>query len=513
MASLLFFWLQYCGDGWFDASTAMHSKTDLRQQLPFRQVTPLCSQADWHLVLVTVCLTTDCCCLHPAKKCSLITILCSVCSGLQIGNILVCAQRKMVSICKLTVSYTVDILPYNAVVRGFLARRKYRPQLKRRRSAIVKLQAYLRGYQERQRYRGYRKQAVHSAVRIQSGWYSCPCLHCQWLFLEQSNWNGSVAYSRIQVTTDDTEVWVSYSQAQNVPVFRGYLARRQVEKIRMSQDASCGQAAIILQKYFRMWKAQSQLVKLQLQQIHNDSERRAFTEGVWSACVCHFTTTPPTTFCVSKIEQLPPHVSALPPGGASRQTRHSKLGANKYSCDWGRPESPSSWNELSLERRQTGSNEKIAWDKGLVDRGRITVLWLREWQKMAAVQPGRVGIIIIIVFTKLEPLNLAKESCGGFYFSCLGQIKKRAVASGTRKKGAFPFSKQCHFFLFSVPMVWDTILSIMSHLTLNHLHYTFSKLKRLASASLIYYDKIAAESKDRSVPGHYCVPSANSTPN
>lgn len=54
-------------------------------------------------------------------------------------------------------------------IRGYLARKKYRPLLERRHSAVIRLQSYVRGFVERRRYHKEKESKWQSAVKIQSG--------------------------------------------------------------------------------------------------------------------------------------------------------------------------------------------------------------------------------------------------------------------------------------------------------------------------------------------------------
>ena len=55
------------------------------------------------------------------------------------------------------------------VVRGYLTRKHYGPELAARQKAVPLIQAQIRGYIQRKRYHEYRKQAQESAVNIQRG--------------------------------------------------------------------------------------------------------------------------------------------------------------------------------------------------------------------------------------------------------------------------------------------------------------------------------------------------------
>ena len=50
------------------------------------------------------------------------------------------------------------------------------------------------------------------------------------------------------------------------PAIRGFLTRQRVRRMRMAMEDSYSVAATVLQKYFRMWKAQSEYIRLQLYQ-------------------------------------------------------------------------------------------------------------------------------------------------------------------------------------------------------------------------------------------------------
>ena len=66
------------------------------------------------------------------------------------------------------------------------------------------------------------------------------------------------------------------------PVFRSHLARRHVSRLRQQQRRSRDEewAALVLQRYFRMWHAQARLTRLQMDQETSDSERIVFTDKV-----------------------------------------------------------------------------------------------------------------------------------------------------------------------------------------------------------------------------------------
>ena len=61
---------------------------------------------------------------------------------------------------------------------------------------------------------------------------------------------------------------------------RGFLARRKVERMKMASDERYAKAAVILQKYFRMWKAQAQLIHMQLYSSQNETQRIYFSQQV-----------------------------------------------------------------------------------------------------------------------------------------------------------------------------------------------------------------------------------------
>ena len=54
-------------------------------------------------------------------------------------------------------------------VRGYLVRRKYRPELEARQKAVPLIQAQIRGYLQRKRYKQYKSEAEASAIKIQKG--------------------------------------------------------------------------------------------------------------------------------------------------------------------------------------------------------------------------------------------------------------------------------------------------------------------------------------------------------
>ncbi|ELU11296.1 hypothetical protein CAPTEDRAFT_226099 [Capitella teleta] len=108
-------------------------------------------------------------------------------------------------------------------VKGFLTRRRYRPELLRRHSAIVALQAAARGFVQRRRYAKLHEESLRRVVKLQS-------------------------------------------------VFRGQMARQNVRLMRMAMEDKYCSAAVTLQKYFRMWKAQANLVNMQLQMINGSDQ-------------------------------------------------------------------------------------------------------------------------------------------------------------------------------------------------------------------------------------------------
>ncbi len=63
---------------------------------------------------------------------------------------------------------------------------------------------------------------------------------------------------------------------------RGFLARRHVNNIRMASDERYAKAATVLQKYFRMWKAQAELVFRQLYSGQAETQRIYFSQQVRS---------------------------------------------------------------------------------------------------------------------------------------------------------------------------------------------------------------------------------------
>jgi hypothetical protein len=69
-------------------------------------------------------------------------------------------------------------------------------------------------------------------------------------------------------------------------VFRGFAARQQVRVMKMSQDDKCKAAAVTLQKYFRMWKAQARLISLQLALINGSNSIVPVADTVWTHAPC-----------------------------------------------------------------------------------------------------------------------------------------------------------------------------------------------------------------------------------
>ena len=50
--------------------------------------------------------------------------------------------------------------------------------------------------------------------------------------------------------------------------------------MKMASDERYARAAVILQKYFRMWKAQAQLIHMQLYSSQNETQRIYFSQQV-----------------------------------------------------------------------------------------------------------------------------------------------------------------------------------------------------------------------------------------
>ncbi|KAK2170162.1 hypothetical protein LSH36_4g17098 [Paralvinella palmiformis] len=114
------------------------------------------------------------------------------------------------------------------VVRGFLARRRYLPLFEKQHNAVITIQAWIRGYLQQKRFLKYKEKAEKGVVKIQSA-------------------------------------------------YRGYNTRKQLLLDHTRSDEQQHRAAIILQKYFRMWKAQLDYVKRQL-------DRRPLHSQVISIC-------------------------------------------------------------------------------------------------------------------------------------------------------------------------------------------------------------------------------------
>lgn len=74
--------------------------------------------------------------------------------------------------------FCIHVLSFSSAfpaVRGFLARRKYKPILLRRHSAIIAIQATARGFIQRKRYEHMREETVKSVIKIQAGGYIQHC--------------------------------------------------------------------------------------------------------------------------------------------------------------------------------------------------------------------------------------------------------------------------------------------------------------------------------------------------
>lgn len=52
------------------------------------------------------------------------------------------------------------------------------------------------------------------------------------------------------------------------------MARENVRMMRMAKEEKYCSAAIVLQKFFRMWKAQANLINMQLQMVGSDTSQR-----------------------------------------------------------------------------------------------------------------------------------------------------------------------------------------------------------------------------------------------
>lgn len=59
------------------------------------------------------------------------------------------------------------------------------------------------------------------------------------------------------------------------------MARQKVRRLKMALEDKFTEAAVILQKNFRMWKAQSLYVGMQLQATNSDMQRISFIQQVF----------------------------------------------------------------------------------------------------------------------------------------------------------------------------------------------------------------------------------------